>query len=95
MYAIVQHSAFGYKGDSVFQQALESRSVVSRSQIAEIRKVGGLMFDTYMEAEDFCDDAMYPETLNDLIPQAKGTFAAYQIDGLAVYIPFRMDGTDD
>lgn len=89
-YAIVQHSAFGYKGDRTFEQGLEQRVVTTKKEADAIEKAGGILFDTYGEADDFCDMVMYPEDDAGLTPSAKGTFADLKVDGLAVYIPRRV-----
>ncbi|GAC1527423.1 MAG: hypothetical protein NVS3B1_17710 [Marmoricola sp.] len=87
-YAIVQHSGYGYKGNRQFIGGLESRSV-SAVEARRVEKAGGLVFESYGAAEDFAEQAMYPEGYGGLIPNAKGSFSRVAIDGLAVYIPVR------
>lgn len=87
-YAIVQHSGWGYKKDPQFIRGLEVRAV-SGKEIHAVEKAGGLLFDSYMAAQDFEDTAPYPPGYTKLIPNAQGTFSNLTIDGLAVYIPVR------
>lgn len=86
-YAIVQHSGWGYASDYQFIRGLETRAVETKAQVAKVEAAGGLVFDDYNEAEDFCDLEMYPGTYMGLIPQAPGSFSSKKIDGLAIYVP--------
>ena len=96
-YTVVQHSGFGYGSDPQFQHGLESRSVLTKAERERVTKAGGLLFDTYTEAEDFAADAMYGTFKDDpgntrtfdLTPRAKGTFSDKKVDGLRIYIPVR------
>jgi hypothetical protein len=88
-YTIVQHSAFGYKGDRQFERGVESRQVDIKVQQDRVIKAGGVLFDTYSEAEDFAMKAMYPEGYPGLTPRVEGTFSDKQVDGLRIYIPVR------
>lgn len=49
--------------------------------------MGGITFDSYADADDFCLDAMYAPDVKGLIPAAQGTFSDEKIDGLRIYIP--------
>jgi hypothetical protein len=89
VWTVVQHSGYGYNHDPDFQQGLETRHVETRPEQDRIAKAGGLMFDSYTDAEDFADAAMYPPGYQGLMPRAAGTFSNLQIDGLAIYIPVR------
>ena len=85
-WAIVQHSGYGYKGDPTFEQGLETRQVSTRAEMKKVEKAGGLLFDDYGEAEDFCDEACEGPGI---VPVAAGTFSEKTIDGLRIYIPVR------
>lgn len=87
-FAIVQHSAAGYKGDPMFEAGLEHRMIDTKREIDLVNRVGGVMFDTYTEADEFEMEAMYSHT-DALIPDAQGTFSDKTIDGLKIYIPVR------
>jgi hypothetical protein len=88
-YTVVQHSGYGYGGDELFEAGLESRELHAASEIARVRKAGGMLFPSYLEAEDFAEKAMYPEG-SGIVPAAKGTFAEAKIDGLRIYVPVRV-----
>jgi hypothetical protein len=85
-YTVVMHSAAGYKGDPTFARGLESRSVTA-AQAAAVTRRGGVVFDSYGDAEDYAFGAQYPAAYIGLVPNAPGAFSAYKIDGLAVYVP--------
>lgn len=89
-YTVVQHSAYGYKNDLRFKQGLQPASLESVKQMHLVRSAGGVTFDTYKEADDFCDKAMYPPGVSGLNPQARGTFAQVTVDQLKVYVPIRQ-----
>lgn len=88
MHTVVQHSGFGYAGDTTFRRGLESRTVTP-AQARKVEKAGGILFETYVEAEDFAEKAMFPPGAFTMIPEARGTFSTVQVDGLAVYVPVR------
>lgn len=88
-WTVVQHSGFGYAGNPQFEAGLESRQIESERQRQKIEKIGGLIFSDYGKAEDFCMDAMYPDTSGGITPNARGTFSKEKVDGLAIYIPVR------
>ena len=89
-YTVVQHSAYGYKADIRFKQGLQPITLNNARERANVISRGGVVFDTYKEADDFCDKAMYPEGTEGLNPAAKGTFAALEVDGLKLYLPVRV-----
>lgn len=89
-YTVVQHSAYGYKRDPQFQKGLESRALLNASFIRTVERAGGLIFDSYEEAERFAEKAQYPDDYRGLTPNAQGTFADQHIDGLKIYVPVRQ-----
>lgn len=89
-YVIVQHSGFGYKADPAFERALETRRVNTVAEEKLVEMAGGVMIDGYVEAEDYCDNAMYEEGSVGIIPRVKGTFSAARVDGLAIYVPPKL-----
>ena len=89
-YTVVQHSAYGYKKDGRFSRGLEPTMLHDAEDKKLVERVGGLVFPTYGEADDFCMKAMYPVGAQGLIPQAKGTFSESKVNGLAVYVPVRQ-----
>jgi hypothetical protein len=86
-WTIVQHSGFGYAGKETFRHATETRKLSNKTELKAVQKAGGLVFDSYAEAEDFSDRANYPIGYQGIVPNARGTFSVREIDGLAVYIP--------
>ena len=88
-WTIVQHSGYGYSSNPQFEHAVETRVLANNAEVRTVNQVGGLVLDSYMEAEDFCDKANYPEGNSSIIPTARGTFSHRTIDGLKIYIPLR------
>lgn len=86
---IVQHSGFGYGANPQFEAGVETRILHTKKEENLVTKVGGLLFDSYAKAEDFCEEAMYGSGNDGLIPEVKGTFSDKEIDGLRIYIPVR------
>ena len=88
-YTVVQHSGYGYKQNPQFRLAVESRRCVKNADIRQVMRAGGLLFDTYDEAEAFCKKANYPPGNNGLIPTVRGQFSQMMVDDLKIYIPVR------
>lgn len=86
-YTLVQHSGAGYAGKPGFEHAVEERHLTTDAQVAQIQKLGGLLFDSYMDASDRAEAENYPDVSTSLLPRARGTFSKYMVDGLRVYIP--------
>lgn len=87
-YTLVQHSGFGYGEKPGFEHAVEEHSVTDR-EAEKVRKLGGVIFDSYEQAYDAAEHENYPPEVDGVIPQAPGTFSKVLIDGLAVYLPPR------
>lgn len=86
-HAIVQHSAFGYNDDPTFKYGLEVRFVDAK-QRALVERLGGKVFESYGEADDYTDTESYPDSrVLTLVPDAPGAFVNEMIDGLRIYIP--------
>tara|TARA_R100001530_G_scaffold9271_2_gene9385 strand:+ start:1982 stop:2413 length:432 start_codon:yes stop_codon:yes gene_type:complete len=91
LHTVVQHSAYGYgPSDPQFAQGLESRHLETKAQRAAVEKAGGILFDSYLAAEEFADAEQYPDGYEGMTPIAPGAFARTKIDGLKVYIPKRL-----
>lgn len=83
-YTVVQHSAF--PKNPQFEQGLES-AYISDGKIRKVLNAGGLVFSSYMAAEDYAEAEMYPKEYGGLIPSARGTFSTKTIDRRRIYIP--------
>lgn len=93
-WTLVQHSGYGFGGDTQFIRAVEIASIETKKEIDTIEKLGGLIFDSYIDA----DEAEYAENYPDpndqsIIPNCRGTFARAKISGLKIYIPLSKDKT--
>lgn len=88
-WTVVQHSGYGYAGKPGFAKGLEVRVVHTKAEQDKVEKAGGLLFDTYIAADKFGDEAMFPPEVGGMYPQAAGTFASLEVDGLRVYVPVR------
>lgn len=89
LYTVVQHSAWTAKQDPQFERGLEVASINDR-QAEKVRALGGLVFDSWVEADDWADAEMYPEGYTLLTPIAPGTFTKHniaKIEGRPIYVP--------
>lgn len=89
LWTLVQHSGYGYAGKDGFRHAVEVRAVRLKGEKELVEKAGGLLFGSHREANDFEENANYPEGAQGIYPQAKGTFSSKEIDGLRIYVPVR------
>ena len=87
MYTLVQHSGYGYAGNPQFRQGLETRELRRKGDQERVRKLGGVLFANYAEAEEAAHALMYPDDGFYLTPRFKGTFATAVVDGLKIAIP--------
>jgi len=89
-YTVVQHSA-SLKGNGQFERGLETRAVDTRAKVQRVQRAGGVIFDSYMQAEDFAYAEQYPPGYYGLVPEAQGEFAKSVVDGLRIYVPVKVD----
>lgn len=90
VYTIVQHSAYGYKGNPQFEKAVEVTGLTTRGEAHLVVRVGGITFSDFRAAEDFAEHANYPEPEKQgIIPAVQGTFSKKMINGLRIYVPVR------
>lgn len=88
-YALVQHSGVT-TGHAEFTHAVE-QAAVTDAEAAQIEAAGGLVYDTYGDAEMACEETNYPPGVNGLVPAAKGTFSStLKVNGLPVYITHQL-----
>jgi hypothetical protein len=88
-WTVVQHSGFGYKDNPQFEHAVEVRQIHNEGELRRVERVGGILLNSYMEAEAFAERANYTPSNKSIIPNARGTFSKLQIDALCIYIPVR------
>jgi hypothetical protein len=88
-WTIVQHSGYGYAGKPGFERAVETRQVPTLAEQKKVEKVGGILFESYSQAEAFAEKANHPKGHTDIYPGVQGSFAATSVDELRVYIPVR------
>lgn len=88
-YTLVQHSGFGYAGKPGFEQALEVRALATAAERKRAEKAGGIVVDTWGQAEDLAETLDFPPGTEGLYPQFGGTFSSKEVDGLRIAIPKR------
>lgn len=94
MHVIVQHSGWAYGDKSSMRRGVETREVTNKTKINQIVKLGGVVFDDYIEAENYCMRVQYPPGTVGLYPAVRGRFhRTAHIDGLRIYIPVADDAT--
>lgn len=92
-WTLVQHSAYGYKGDGMFRRAVEERQLESQREVNRVLKAGGLIFDDYGAASDRAEVENYPDPEHmGLIPRCPGVFHRDAVDGLHIYLPADSSG---
>jgi hypothetical protein len=85
-HTLVQHSGFGYGSKVAFYKGVETRTLETGMDVLRVAVAGGLIYNSYAEAEDAAEAENYPEEHTGIIPCVEGTFADLEIDGLRVYI---------
>jgi hypothetical protein len=86
-WTLVQHSGFGYGQKPEFRAAVETREVTGKT-LEKVKRAGGVLFDSYGEAEDASDRENYPPGTSGLVPNARGAFhTKLEVDQLRLYLP--------
>jgi hypothetical protein len=91
-WTLVQHSAYGYGEKPGWEKAVETRQITTPAELKRVQDAGGMIFDSYGEADDQEMKSNYPEGTGDKImyPSVLGTFSDKQLDGLKIYVPARQ-----
>jgi hypothetical protein len=84
-FTLVQHSGYAWGGNQAFANGIEVVAVTSAKQVSVINDAGGIVFPSYMEADDFSYKVMYPGRDIGLIPRSRGGFGP-KIGDLRVYV---------
>ena len=86
-YTLVQHSGYGYGGKPEFMAAVETRQI-SGKEIDRVKKVGGVVFDAFHEADEAENRENYPPGVKGIIPRVRGRFhPTAAVDRLKIYLP--------
>ena len=85
-YTLVEHSGSAWGGDPTFARGVEVVGVVTKQQQLRVIEAGGMIFDKWIDADDFSMAVMYPNDGLGLIPKARGTFGPL-VSNLRLYIP--------
>ncbi|MFI6512899.1 hypothetical protein ACIBCT_35320 [Streptosporangium sp. NPDC050855] len=92
-YTLVQHS--GSTSHAEFRHAVEVLSVSTLTEQDKIEKVGGLLFESWEEADNREYEENYPPGVTGLYPRVPGTFRTdLKIDGFNLYIPAAKNDTE-
>lgn len=94
-WTVVQHTGFVRGGDSSFQRSIESRALTNRTEERKVEAAGGVLFDGYTEAEDFCEAENYQADNGGLVPLAPGTFSMVRLEDCPIYVPLPKRPFDD
>jgi hypothetical protein len=87
-YTLVQHSGYGYNADLRFVYAVEERALQRAAEVAQVTRVGGLLFNDYGAAVERVEQENYPDPAHTgLLPKVRGTFSLKLVDGLRIYVP--------
>jgi|TARA_Y100000310_G_C20619214_1_gene782337 hypothetical protein len=85
-YTVVQHSGWGYGKKREFIHGLEPVGC-TKKDAQRVELVGGKLFETYKEADEYSYTEQYPEGYKGLLPIAEGTFSRRVVNGLKIYVP--------
>ena len=86
MYTLVQHTGLRF--------GLESACVNRKGMCSKVEAAGGVLFETYDEAEEYGMNMQYPTSSETesgwqrLLPHPRGSFGKILIDGRRIYIPW-------
>jgi len=91
-WTIVQHSGWGYGQKPGFEKGLEPREIPTRALRNLVERVGGVVYEDYLEADEAAHELMFPPGHPEhmLYPNFMGTFSEKKIDGLRIAIPRRV-----
>ena len=84
-FTLVSHSGYDWGGNQSFSNGVEVVAVTSAKQVRIINDSGGIVFSSYIEADDFSMDVMYPDDYKGIIPKARGGFGP-KTGNLRLYI---------
>ena len=92
-WTIVQHSGFGYGNKVGFKYGLEPRSLKTKASQNRVIKAGGVLYESYMAADDAAEGFMYPPGHRSIYPNCRpfGGFGRAKVDGLRLFIPKQED----
>jgi hypothetical protein len=86
IYTLVRHSAY-YVGKPGFVNAVELRSIETKTQYDKVVADGGLLFASYTEASDAEYEENYPAEVDGIYPEVRGTFSTRTVQGQHIYVP--------
>ena len=70
MFTVVRHSG----NHRQFKHGLMPESVSRKGMAEKIEAAGGILFNDYSAARLYCQDEIFPQDYNGIIPKAPGTF---------------------
>lgn len=85
-WTLVQHSGFGYGRNPQFRKAVEIYGLGKEGLVQRVEKAGGIVVDDYDEVSNLEYEENYPEDVEGLVPQARGSFSNKTVGGLRIYI---------
>lgn len=87
-WTLVQHSAYVAKQDVTFQHQVEQAGITTEADLGRVLNLGGLVFDSYMAAEEAVDEVNNPVGPDGQPADPTLTFHdSYKQSGLPLYIP--------
>ncbi|MFC4498453.1 MULTISPECIES: hypothetical protein [Streptomyces] len=87
-WTLVQHSAYVVKQDATFQHQVEQVSITTEADLGRVLNLGGLVFESYMAAEDAVDEVNNPTGPDGQPADPILAFHdSYKQSGLPLYIP--------
>lgn len=89
-YTLVEHSGSAWGGNASFVNGVETVCITTKKQRQIVEEAGGVIFEKWIDADEFSMAVMYPDDGTGLIPKARGRFGP-PINALRLYIPSSAD----
>lgn len=86
LYTVCRHSGYVFSGSPEFAFALESKAI-PKSEAGRVSAAGGIVFQTYAQAEDYCDRETAAADGSPFVYRARGRFSHETVGGLPIYVP--------
>jgi hypothetical protein len=86
-FTVVQHAGFVNDRNAQFARGLQSTPLATPAERITVQKVGGHVFDSLQEAEEWAEREAYPIDYFGTNPIAQGRFSSECINGLPIYLP--------
>jgi len=89
-YTAVRHEAH-YLGNHQFAKCVVHGAITTDKELERVQKAGGVVFDDFIEADDWFYKVNYHAEVEGLVARARGYFSKSVLEGQHIYIPAKED----